>query len=199
MAHDPSTRRLFVVDATQERLLIFGDDLSQQLAVLPLDQQPDRLIFDPAARRLYISLPAIAEIIAVEVDQLRITARASLSGGPILQLAFDAEQHRLYALSVLAPSYRGITLWQTPELARLDLVAGVGDFPLRSATDLDLTAAGDLLIPEATGLWQISPLDFAVSNAYPGDSATLVKGLTVSQKRGTIYILEATPPRLRIY
>ncbi len=199
MAWDAATQRLFVADAKHERLLVLSDDLFQQLAVVSLDQQPDQLIFDRATRHLYLSFPAVSQIVAVDADSLVVTDQNSLMGGPILDLAFDAKRNRLYALSALAPNYRGITVWQTPTLNQIALVAGAGDFPLHTASTLALTPAGDLLTLETTGLWQIAPEDFIVKNIYPGNHSTPAGELTVDQSRKTIYMLEPLSHLLRIY
>ena len=198
MARDAATQRLFVADTEGERLLVLRDDLSQQVAALELDRQPNQLIFDSAARQIYLSFPAVPQVIAIDADNLTVTAQASLIGGPIFDLVFDAKRNRLYTLSALAPDYRGITVWRTPTLDPIALVAGTGDFPLRTASAMALTPTGHLLASETTGLWQIAPDDFAISNVYPTANQSPAGGLTVSQS-GTIYMLEPASRLLRIY
>jgi hypothetical protein len=199
IAYDAATHRLFVADAEHERLLIFSDDLSQQMATLPLTQQPDQVIFDSTTRQLYLSFPAVPQVVAIDTDNLVVTAQASLVGGPLFELAFDADRNRLYALSALAPDYRGITIWHTPTLDPAALVAGAGDFPLRTASAIALTPTGHLLVSETTGLWQITPDDFAISHIYPSANQSPPGGLRVSHSTGIIYMLESQSSLLRIY
>ncbi len=197
LAPDSAAHRLFVADAENERLVVLTDDLSHQLAELPLDQQPDQLIFDPTEGRIYLSLPAAAEVIAVDADELVVTARASLTGGPILDLTLDAARKRLYALNLLSPTYRGITVLDASSLARRALVAGAGDFPLQSASSLALTGEGQLLTPETNGLWQITPDRFEVRNIRPGLNLSLVGGLGVRSSDSTVILLEPSQKILR--
>ncbi|MBN1995220.1 MAG: hypothetical protein JW953_21200 [Anaerolineae bacterium] len=199
LARDAATHRLFVADAKHERLLVLSDDLLQLLAALPLAHQPNQVIFDPAARRLYLSLPAGPQVIALDADTLDITAQTPPAGGPILDLAFDAERRRLYALSALAPDYRGLAVWQTPTLQRVALVGGGPDFPLRTASALALTPTGQLLASETTGLWQITPNDFSVSRVYSTANQAPPAGLAMGQSDGVIYMLETQSPLLRIF
>ncbi len=198
LAQDAATRRLFAVDASGERLLILRDDLSRSLATVPLAEQPDQLVFDAATRQLYISFPAVPQILTIDADTLNPTNQTLLVGGPILDLALAPAPQRLYVLNALAPSYRGLTELDASTLAPLRLVAGAAEFPLRSATALTVTPAGHLLVSETTGLWQISPDDFTVRTLLPGSDLSLVSQIIVGQQ-GTIYVLEPTARRLRIY
>jgi hypothetical protein len=186
-----------VADAENERLVVLTDDLSQQVAELPLDQQPDQLIFDPTERRIYLSLPAAPEVIAIDADHLVVAARASLTGGPILDLTLDAARQRLYALSLLSATYRGITVLDTPDLSRRALVAGAGDFPLQNAATVALTGAGRLLAPETDGLWQITPDRFEVRNIEPGQNLSFAGELVVGSSDNTIILLEPVRKMLK--
>ena len=199
LAHDAATRRLFAVDAGQPRLLVLRDDLSQPMAKLSLDHQPDHLIFDPAARRLYIAFPAVPEVIAIDADSLAVTARASLSGGPLLDLALDPARNRLYALSALAPRYRGLTVWETPTLQQIALVAGASEFPLQTAASLAVLPTGHLLLPETTGLWQITPRNFAAGSLLPLDAFPPGGRVAVNRSSGSIYILDPAARQLRVF
>jgi DNA-binding beta-propeller fold protein YncE len=199
LARDGSTRRLFAVDAKDHRLVVFTDDLSQQLATVKLEEQPDQLVFDPLTRHFYLTFPAVPQIIAFDADSLVITAQTDLIGGPISDLAFDANRQRLIALSALAPTYRGLTVLATPNLSPLNLVAGSEDFPFRTAATLGLTPDGRLLVPENTGLWQITPNSFAVSNLQPGVDLSLVSEIVVSRANKTSYLLDSTAKLLRVY
>ena len=89
-------------------------------------------------------------------------AQTNLTGGPIIDWVFDPQRQRLYILHVLAPSYRGITVLETPTLNRVALVAGVEDMPLQQASAITLAPQGDVWISEANGLWQMNPNDFSV-------------------------------------
>jgi hypothetical protein len=198
LARDGNTQRLFAVDADNKRLLVLQDDLSQQLATVNLDEQPNQLIFDPIDRQLYLTFPAVSRIMAINADNLVITAQADLTGGPILDLILDTGHHRLYVLNSLAPTYRGLTLLETPTLTQLNLIAGSENFPFRTAGALGSTPTGQVLIPENSGLWQITPGDFAVSNIRPGENFTLAGEIEVSQANGTIYILEPPSKLLRV-
>ncbi len=196
---DAATQRLFVADAEHERLLVLQDDLSQQLAEITLDAQPDQLLIDSEARQIFLSVPAIPEVMAIDADSLAVTGQASMAGGPILDLALDANQNRLYALSALAPGYRAITSWDSSNLRQLHLVAGVGDLPLHTASAIGITPTGQLLVSEATGLWQISPLDFTVRNVFPNHDLSLVAELTVDQPNNAVFMLEPLSNLLRVY
>jgi hypothetical protein len=197
LAPDRATHRLFVVDAEGERLMALADDLAYQVAELPLDQQPDQLILDPMERQLYLTLPAAPEVIAVDADELVVTARASLTGGPLLDSILDPARKRIYVLNLLSPTYRGITVLETPDLTRRALVAGAGDFPLQSATSFALTGEGHLLIPEIDGLWQIRPDRFGVKNIKPDQNLSLVGELVVRSSDSTIILLEPSQKLLR--
>ncbi len=197
---DAATQRLFVADAANDRLVVLKDDLSQQLAELPLDRQPDQLLFDPRQRRLYISFPAEPQVIALDVDSLNLAASASLRGGPILELSLDESRQRLYVLNILAPAYRGLAVLETPTLRPLALAAGDEAFPFQTASTLALTPAGQLIVPESTGLWQIRPADdYSVSNLYPGYNLSLAGAMLAGQPDGTIYWLEPPTKLLKIF
>jgi hypothetical protein len=198
LAWDAATGRLFVADAGQDRLLVLSDDLSRQLAAVSLPQQPDQLIFDSQTRHLYLSFPAVTQIVAIDADTLSMAAQASLEGGPILDLAWDAGRHQLYGLTALAPSYRGLAIWDTPDLHLAALVAGREDFPFRTASALALTPTGRLLIPEATGLWKLWPDSFAVSNLYPFQEVRSVGTITVDQHSGDLYLTQLPTFLIRV-
>lgn len=190
---DAATSRLFVADAAHDQLLIFSDHLNRQ-QTRPLPCQPEQLIFDEPARQLYIACPAVPLILTLQTDTLTATAQAVLTGGPILDLVLDAQRQRLYALSLLAPAYQGITIWQTSSLQQGTLVAGSSDFPLQTTSALSLTAHGRLLIVEQNGIWQMNPADYRVSlTALAGDI------LTVQPDRRVIYTLDSAAHLLRIY
>ncbi|MEW5959947.1 MAG: hypothetical protein AB1801_19680, partial [Chloroflexota bacterium] len=198
LARDAAAGRLFAADAAGERLLVLREDLSQQLAAVPLPEQPDRLIFDPSSRQLYVSFPAAPQILAIDAGNLNFTAQSSLVGGPILDLALDPSRRRLYVLNALAPGYRGLTELDTPALTPLKLIAGAGDFPLRTASALAAGPSGQLLLPEVTGLWQISPLEVTVHNLRPAVDLSPVSQL-VAGPNGRLYALEPAAAQLRIY
>jgi hypothetical protein len=198
LARDSRTHRLFAVDAENERLAVFKEDLSQLLVELPLDGQPDQLIFDPTEGQIYLSLPATPEVIAIDADQLVVTARAHLTGGPVLDLIMDGASKRLYALNLLSPTYRGITVLNTPDLGRRALVGGVGDFPLQGATTIALTGDGQLLVPETNGLWQISPDQFKVSNIEPGQNLSSVGEVVVRRSDNRVIMLEPLQKMLKV-
>jgi hypothetical protein len=198
LALDESGSRLFAADAAGERLLVLRADLAQPLASTSLPAQPDRLIFDPATRQLYISFPAGPQMVAVDGDTLEITAQTSLAGGPILDLAFDPARGRLYLLSAQAPGYRGLNVLETPTLAPLRLVAGAAGFPLRTAAALAVTPGGHLLLPETTGLGQVAPADFSVNTLQPGTDLSFVSQIIAGQT-GEIFTLEPIARQIRIY
>jgi hypothetical protein len=198
LARDSRTHRLFVADAENERLAVLKEDLSQQLAELPLDGQPDQLIFDPTEGQIFLSLPAAPEIIAIDTDRLGVSARASLTGGPILDLTMDPTRKRLYVLNLLSPTYRGITVLNMPDLGRRALMGGVGDFPLQGASTIALTGDGQLLVPETNGLWQISPDQFKVSNIEPGQNLSLVGKVVVKGNDNRVIILEPFQKMLKV-
>jgi DNA-binding beta-propeller fold protein YncE len=187
LAWDAATHRLFVADAGQERLLVLEDDLSRQVAAVSLPQQPDQLILDVDTRRLYLTFPAVTQLVAIDADTLTVTAQTSLDGGPLLDLAWDAGRQRLYALTALAPGYRGLAVWDTPDLRLAALVAGEEEFPFRTAAALAISPTGQLLIPEATGLWQVWPDSFAVRNLYPLPELRSVGALTIDKNSGNLY------------
>ena len=199
LAWDAASQRLFVIDSEHERLVVLQEDLSRQLAELPLEQQPDQLVFDTVQRQLYISFPAVAQVRAVQADSLAVTAQADLIGGPILDLSLDPARKRLYVLSALAPTYRGLTVLATPALDQLALVAGAQEYPLQTTATMALAPTGQLLLPEATGLWQIAPADFVVGNLYPGFNLSLTGELAVNPADGTMYLLEPSLQQLKIY
>jgi hypothetical protein len=190
LAWDSATQRLFAVDAEHDRLLLFQPDLSSLDEVHSLDYQPDQLFLDSANRQLYLSFPAASQVIAIDADNLTTTARASLTGGPILDLAFDARRHRLYALSALAPGHRGLTAWLAQTLHQTALAAGSFNFPLRYASALALTPAGDLLISEMTDLWQIDPDTFTITHSFPAGHLAPAGGLSINRNEGSIYMLD---------
>lgn len=193
LAWDAATKRLFVADATHEQLLIFSDNLSQH-QTLALDCQPDPLILDETTRQLYLACPAVPWVIALHVDSLTFTAQAALTGGPLLDLVFDAQGQRLYALNWLAPGHQGVTIWQTPLLQHVALVAGGSDFPLQRASALALTAQGQLLLADQNSIWQMDPADYRVSRtALVGDI------LPVQPDTGTISALDSAARLLRVY
>lgn len=197
LAWDSAGQRLFVAAAGQEQLLIFNADLSQQLAAIPLGQQPNHLLFDDITRRLYISFPANSQIAALNGDTLQVVSQARLIGGPILKLALDAPGGKLYALSALAPKHRGITAWQAGTLTQTALVAGTTQFPFHTAQALAVDPNGNLLVAEVEGVWQITPDSWAVSHIDTTVRAIPATELLVSQT--TIYLLEPQQNLLRIY
>jgi hypothetical protein len=195
LAWDAATGRLFVADAEHDQLLVFSGDFVRQQASVGLPCQPDQVILDGPARQIYISCPAAPQVLALNPDTLLVTAQAALNGGPILDLAFDPNQQRLYALNALAPAYRGITVWQTPQLEPIALVAGTDKLPLQTASTFALTPEGQLLISERDELWQISPTDFSVSRT----GLAAGEALRVQPTTGTIYALDGPGHLLRIY
>jgi hypothetical protein len=199
VAWDSMTKRLFVSDAGHEQLLVFGDDLSGPLAHLSLLDQPDQVILDSAARQVYLSLPAAGQVMTVNTDKLMITGAAPLTGGPILNMALDRSRHRLYVLSALAPTYRGLTVLDTPGLNQVALVAGAGNFRLRTATSLAIMPNGQLLVSEANGLWQIAPDDFTVQQISSAHEAAPVTALAIPSTDGTVLALEPLARLLRLY
>ncbi|MBN1220154.1 MAG: YncE family protein [Anaerolineae bacterium] len=199
IARDAATGRLFVADAGREQLLVLSDDSLQPLATLPFAHQPDQLVFDGPNRRVYVSFPAVPQVLAIDTDTLAVTAQATLMGGPILDLALDADHNRLYALNALAPDYRGVTVWQATTLSPIAVVGGSGDFPLRTASALAITPSGELLASETTGLWQIDPANFAVTKIYPTGNQAPPDGLAVSRSQGIIYMLDPQSGLFRIF
>jgi hypothetical protein len=90
-------------------------------------------------------------------------------------------------------------VWHTPTLTPIATVAGADDFPWQTASTLASTPTGYLLVPEITGLWQITPENFGVSNFYPGNDLSLASEIIVSQGNRATYVLEPTSQLLRIF
>ncbi|GIK37362.1 MAG: hypothetical protein BroJett011_11950 [Chloroflexota bacterium] len=199
LAWDAVTQQLFVSDAGHEQLLVFGRDLKGPLAQFSLPHQPDQVIVDSTARQVYLSFPAAGQVMAVNADKLLITGVASLTGGPILDMAVDRTRHRLYVLSALTPTYRVLTILDTPGLNPVALVAGAGNFPLRTSTSLAITPSGQLVLSEFNGLWQIGPDDFTVRQISSAPEATPVTALTIESTEGTVLALEPFARLLRLY
>lgn len=197
LAWDALTQRILAADAQHDRLLVLNEDLSQTLAAVPLSGQPNQLLLDNSTRQIYVAFPAVPQVTAIDADTLTITAEARLNGGPLLDLALDPRQHRLYALSALAPLYRGLTIWQTPKLSQVALVAGSGNFLWQSGQALAVLPAGQLLTSDISGIWQINPGQFELT---PLAAASLAPagGLAVS-RQGVIYALEPALNLLRVY
>jgi hypothetical protein len=196
LARDAATGRLFAADAEHDRLLILHDDLSAQISTHLLTDQPDQVILDPAARRIFVSLPGASQIVALNADNLQPENQFALTGGPIIDWAFDPHRQRLYVLHVLAPNYRGITLFDTISLKQTNLIAGVEDMPLQRASAVALTEGGDLLVSEVDGLWQMNPDNFSITRQQIITDQAIAGGLKVSRNSTT---LASTPYQLEIY
>jgi hypothetical protein len=191
LAWEETTGRLFLADAAHERLLVFQADLSAQLAEVKLGHPPDQVRLDSTTHRLYLSLPAAPQVLAIDTDTLEIAAQASVTGGPLLDLALAAGAQRLYTLNALTPRYRGLTIWWLPSLEPVALVAGSEEVPLYTASALTLTPGGQLLLPEGEALWQINPDDFAAHNIYPRGISSSAQALEID-KAGRVYWIEPT-------
>jgi hypothetical protein len=139
------------------------------LDVYPLADLPDQILLDPSNRRLYVTLPGVRQILALDADTLEMVANRALPGGPLVMAALDTVHGRLYALSALSPHHRGIWVLNTEDLSLSAMVAGSLDVPLRQASALALLPDGRLLVMEGTQLYDISPVDFAATVvARPG-------------------------------
>ena len=172
---------------------------------MPLPHQPNQLILNNST--LYVSFPAVPQIAAINIDTLSVTAQNSLTGGPVLDLAFDSRRNRLYALNVLAPHHHGLTIFEGSTLTRIALVAGAGDFSMQMGAVLASTPSGNVLVSERNRLWQIAPDNFAdtfadafaITQIYPTGSLAPAGGLQVDKNTGAIYILDTQAKLLRIY
>jgi hypothetical protein len=162
LAFDPGTKSLLVADAGEGAIVRFRDNLSARLAARSLDALPDKMLLDPVSRRLYVMLPGVRRVMALDADTLHPLAEVELPGGPLIEIALDTARGRLYVLSALSPRYRGISVLKTDDLSSLALVAGSPTTPLAQAAALALSADGYLLVAESTRLYQISPEDFDV-------------------------------------
>jgi len=164
LVFDPQTGHVLVADAQEGIIARFRSDLSAQVGTQSLKALPDRILLDSAGRRLYVMLPGARRVLALDADTLRPVAEAKLVGGPLIEMAFDAERGQLYVLSALSPRYRGISVLRAGDLSPLALVAGSPRTPLKQATAMALSSDGNLLIAEGTRLYQISPDDFAITS-----------------------------------
>lgn len=169
LVFDPHTGSLLVAEAGAGAIIRLKGDLSACLATRALDDLPGQLLLDPTKRRLYVTLPGAQSVLALDANTLGLIAEARLIGGPLIKMALDATQGRLYVLSALSPRYRGIAVLRGDDLSSLALVAGSLDTPLKQATAMALSSHGLLLVAEGAHLYQISSQDFSViSLAQPG-------------------------------
>jgi len=199
MAFDSATGRLFVTDAEQNQLRIFKADLSQQLAPYPLPHQPNQLLLDGQTRQLYLAFPAVAQVMALHADHLTATGPRQLAGGPIVDMALDSAQNRLYILNALTPNHHALSVWQTPQLKQVALLAGAGQLSFPAATAVSLTPDGHPLVAAGSGLWQISADSFTITRQYRPVSPSSGGPVQVDQGNGAIYALTPTGQKLAIF
>jgi DNA-binding beta-propeller fold protein YncE len=157
---DPHTEAVLIADAGQGKIVRFKADLSAQLGAYALEDLPGQMWLDPAGRRLYVLLPGVRRVLALDADTLGQVAGVELSGGPLIEMTLDAERDRVYVLSALSPGYRAIWVLSAEDLSRLALVAGSPTVPLRRAAALAFSPGGQLLVAEGAQLYGISPEDF---------------------------------------
>jgi DNA-binding beta-propeller fold protein YncE len=163
MVFDSSTGSLLVADAQEGTIVRLSRDMSAHLAAGALDDLPDQILLDSASRRLYVTLPGARRVLALDADTLQPLAEAELVGGPLIDMAFDAAQGRIYVLSALSPQYRGLSVLKANDLSSLALVAGGLAVPLKQATALAISPDSHLLVAEGPHLYRISPEDFSVA------------------------------------
>lgn len=196
LAVDPAARRLYAADAHTERLVVFSADLTQIISRTPLERQPDRVLFDPAHSQLYLTHPATSEVTTYNLDN-NLATRSKITGGPILAAAIAPNSSRLVVLNALAPAYRGLTTLQTPWLQPIALAAGAEPYAFKQAQTLAATSGG-LLLPESSGLWQVNPDNFAVTNLTPGLNLSAAVAVAAAND-GSIYVADAAAHALRIF
>jgi hypothetical protein len=181
LVFDPLRGDLLVADAGQGKIIRFEGNLSARLATYLLDASPDRILLDGVDRRLYVMLPGVGRVLALDADTLRPVAEANLVGGPLIEMALDATRGRVYVLSALSPRYRGIFVLGADDLTPLALVAGSPITPLQQATALTLSRDGQLLVGEGDWLYSISSEDFTIVNQV-GLGHPVVRGGLVSDR-----------------
>jgi hypothetical protein len=159
---DPLRGDLLVADAGQGKIIRFEGNLSARLATYLLDASPDRILLDRVDRRLYVMLPGVGRVLALDADTLLPVAEAKLVGGPLIEMALDATRGRVYVLSALSPRYRGIFVLSADDLSLQALVAGSPITPLQQATALTLSPDGQLLVGEGNRLYWFSSEDFTI-------------------------------------
>jgi YVTN family beta-propeller protein len=107
MAIDPSERRLFVVCASNARLVIFSLDTHSVIGSLPIGGGPDSVGFDPALHRLYTTgRSGVLSVIQQDSpDSYRRLDQINLHYGAHT-LAVDPGTHKVYVgyASLLAPA-----------------------------------------------------------------------------------------------
>lgn len=188
LAWDAAGQRLFVSFGDPAQLTVFDAALNRELAATPLNDQPDKLLLSTKLGRLFVSFPGASRVAALHPDTLSTLAEASLTGGPLLDMALSADGRQLAVLNALTPRYRGLTVLDAATLTPLALVAESPGRPLRTAAALAAAPAGPWLTVEPPALWAINPTDFSTR---PQDiSADFVPpGGLLPQSDGVTYLL----------
>lgn len=195
LAWDSAGRRLFGVDAEQRRLVLMHDNPLRVSAFAPLSDQPGQIVFDAATNRLVVSFPGAGQVAVFDAATLNRLETASLTGGPILEMAADSRSGHLYVLNALSPGWRGLTIFDQA-LRRQALVAGTDRVPLRSASALAVTSPANLLFPEASGLFKIDAQTLTVQKILPVRAVVPAGGLQVAPTGRDIFLLDVQQNQL---
>jgi hypothetical protein len=194
LTSDSTGARLFAVDAENNRLLVFAGNPLQLTASRQLDEQPGQVTFNLAANQIIVGFPGAGQLAAFDADTLAATARAAVTGGPLLSIAANERPGQIVALNALAPGWRGLTVFDTA-LRRQALIAGAPDIPLKTAATLAIAPDGGLLLPETTGLLHIELGTFITRRLLSLPTLTPGGGLTVAPA-GNILLLDSAKNRL---
>ncbi|MFQ5575479.1 MAG: YncE family protein [Anaerolineae bacterium] len=169
MAVDPASGDLLLADALSGAVVRYAADLSARRdSHIPRPgDSPDRLLCDPARRRLVITFPGTGRVLALNAATWQTEAETRLVGGPIVAAAFDAAGERLYLLSALTPNYRGLFVLNGDDLSFAELAAGSSTFPLRRAPAMSAGGDGRLWVFEGDALYliEVSGSRFEVTRA----------------------------------
>lgn len=191
MVFDAETQTLLVADAGAGSVLRFNAELSQLLSIQPLPDLPGQVFLDEVHRRLLVTLPGAGEVMALDADTLQPLNRVQLPGGPLVWAALDGASGRLYVLSVASAEYRVVSVLNSDDLSQLALVGGTASVPLRQATELQVGAAGELLVAEGYHLCRIAPDDFHLVGVVLLESSLRSGGMAADPDSGlTVWIDE---------
>lgn len=196
LSWDQQRQRLWVVASDRKQLLVFEADLSQTIATVPLSNRPDQLILDPVQRRLYISFPGIGRIVAIGADTLTLLAESDIVGQPIVDLALDSSEQRLYVLGHLSPNQQGISILETPSLQRLALLAGNLDVPLQQGISIASASNGTIELVEPNHFWSIQTETAIATRRQMYRTFVPADGLANDQNQ--LYLLDQQAKMLRI-
>ncbi len=193
LAVDEAANQVYVTDGGADSLVVVDGDTNRIVRRVAVGSFPHHVVVDHEQERVYVANAGDGTVSVIEGTKLSAVSTIRIGQGPVLGMAVDEVEGRLYVVYLVSARRRGIAVVDGHRMEVTAAFAGGWDLPLEGLYAVAVNEEKDRIY--MAGGRDVLMVDLerqAVIGALSLEAVTYNLGLAVDADRGRFYMLDSS-------